>query len=366
MSIQGIRAGKAFVEFFIDDKAVNSGLAKVSNTLRAWGRKGLSVAGPITGAFGAAAATFASVGSELNDLHERTGLSVESLSELSFAAKQTGTDMGVVEKATKKLQQDGIDPLEFDKIAADLSAIPDHTQRAQSAMEVFGPKVGTALLPMLRDLPQLREQARQLGIVMSTEDATAADALGDAFDASKAQLVALTAQIGAAIAGPLTQFLTWSQGVVFNVIQFVHENPVLVQAIAATATAFTVASGAALTFGIVLGFISAHPIIAALSLLLGLLVGIASYFGFGSKAAESFNSSLSAVKIPGVNIPNVGAASSVGGSVVSPSISSLAAGQSAKFGSDPIVSLLTEIASSGKQTVDLLARNVFGLKAGAF
>lgn len=383
MSIQGIRAGKAFVEFFIDDKAINSGLAKVSKTLSAWGRKGLSVAGPITAAFGAAAATFASVGSELNDLSERTGLSVESLSELSFAAKQTGTDMGVVEKATKKLQQDGIDPLKFDEIAADLSKIPDHTQRAQAAMEIFGPKVGTALLPLLRDLPQLRQQARDLGIVMSTEDATAADALGDAFDASKAQLVALTAQIGAAIAGPLTEFLTWSQAILVPIIQFIHENPVLVEAIAATAATIAVASAAAMVFGAALAFIAANPIIVTIGAIVGGLVAVAKYFDLATSAAEAFREVTDAITyIPrkiasfftgsSASSPSVAAPSvpRVGSPALAPAMSpaAMSAGQSmsSPLGSgDSVVQLLKSIANSNQNIYERMLMNKPGFLAAA-
>ncbi len=298
MSIAGIRAGQAFVEFLIKDDQLDSGLAKVGNKLTNFGKWGLAASGPIVAGFTAAVATFASVGGELDDLHRRTGLSVESLSELSFVAKQSGTDMGVVEKGIKELQKNGIDPLKFDEIAADIAAIPDHTARAQRAIDVFGAKAGVALLPMLEDLQEGRERARRLGLVMSAEDVAAADRLGDAFLASKDQMVALMAQIGAAIAGPLTEFLLWSQEIVARAIEWVHENPRLVQTIAAVAGAVAIASTALITFGTIMTIITLHPIVAALALIAGAVVGIATYFGLATDGAKEFQKKLDGIQQP--------------------------------------------------------------------
>lgn len=374
MSIQGIRAGKAFIEFLIDDKKVDSGLAKVGNKLTNFGKIGLAASAPIVAGFTAAVTTFASVGGALDDLHRRTGLSVESLSELSFAAAQSGTDMGVVEKAIKELQKNGIDPLNFDKIAADLAAIPDHTERAKQAIDIFGAKAGTALLPLLEDLPQLREQARQLGLVMSTEDSQAADRLGDAFDASKAQMVALMAQIGAAIAGPLTEFLQWSQGIVASVIQWVHENPRLVRTIAAIAAAIAIASTALITFGTIMTIITLHPIVAALTLIAAAIVGIATYFGLATDGAGDFKKKLDGIKTP--SLPQTQAINAQAnqlqsqlqgvqlGSVTQSPLSPSAQAAATQFNNDAIA-WLREIAGSTRGTYETLLNKTFGVKAVA-
>lgn len=295
-----IKAGKAFVEFVLSDKKLDSQLSKIGAKLNKFGTIGLAVTGPILAGFAGAASVFASAGSELYDLSKRTGLSVESLSELKFAAEQSGVSLSTVERAARELQKKGIDPKKFDEIAASIAAIPDETARAQAAMEAFGTRSGTALLPMLDELPKLRQQARDLGLTLSTEDADAADRLGDAFDATKAQMTALAVQIGAAIAGPLTNFLVWAQGILAWTIGFIQENPRLVAAIAAITLGIAAASGAAVVFGTILAIISAHPIIAALSLIAGLVLGVATYFGLASDAAGDFKNSLSGVKVPGV------------------------------------------------------------------
>src|SRR5262245_47325543 len=120
MSFAGIEAGKAFVEFLIKDDKLDSGLLKIADKLKGVGKIGLAVTGPLIAGFAAAASVFASTGGALEDMHERTGLSVESLSMLSFAAEQTGTDMGAIEKAAKELQKKGIDPLQFESMLTDL------------------------------------------------------------------------------------------------------------------------------------------------------------------------------------------------------------------------------------------------------
>ena len=276
---QGVRAGKAFVEFVIDDKRFKRELHTLRGSLLAVGKIGTAVTGPIMAGFSAAAAIFANSGSELHDMSKQMGVSVEMISEMKYAAEQSGTSLRVLALAARNLQKKGISPAKFFEIAESIAAIPDPVKRAQAAMEKFGTRSGTSLLPVLEDLPQLREQFKKLGIGMSTENAAAADALGDAFGDAKAQFMVLIQQIGNAIAGPLTEFLVWSQGVLSWSIEFIKQNPTLVQGIAAVTSGIFAASVAALALGSALTLLSANPIVLALGALgaLGLFVG--SKFG---------------------------------------------------------------------------------------
>jgi len=295
----GIRAGKAFVEFVIGDKKLDGQMARIGKRLTKLGSIGVAATAPILGGFAAAVLTFSSVAGSLDDLSNRTGVSVEKLSELKFAAEQNDATVGDLEKAFQSLQQKGIDPARFDEIAADIASIEDPTKRADAAMTLFGKRAGSALLPMIMELPEAERRAREMAVTLSTEDAVAAGRFGEALDASKAQLTSLAVQIGAAIAGPLTEFLTWSQGMVAGVIEFVKENPNMVVAIAATTAAIAAVSAAAVIFGTILTIISLHPIIAALALIAGLVVGVATYFGLASGSAGDFKKSLDGVKLPG-------------------------------------------------------------------
>ncbi len=200
-----VEAGKAFVELFIKDKDFSEGLSKAGKSLRSWG-KGVSIFGAAVTAAGASVVApllemtreFANAGSALNDMSARTGLTVESLSELQFAAEQSGATLEDVEKSLRFMAKNGENVKNFDKLAEKIAAIEDPTRRAEAAIKHFG-KGGTAILPMIADLQKLRQEARDAGIVMSGDSAKRADALGDAFDKLTAIIKAVRNVIGDAL-----------------------------------------------------------------------------------------------------------------------------------------------------------------------
>ena len=104
---QGIRAGKAFVELGVSDK-LTAGLRRAQKRLSAFGSGLRSIGTRITG-FGAALAAplagslkvFAAAGDQLDKMSKRTGVSVEALSELGFAAEQSGTNLETFEKGVR-------------------------------------------------------------------------------------------------------------------------------------------------------------------------------------------------------------------------------------------------------------------------
>src|SRR5262245_53936543 len=106
-----VRAGKATVEVTAEDKFTKA-IARMQTRFEAFGRQiravGLGFLGAGTGlAAPLAAATrqFEQAGSALNDMSARTGLSVRNLSELAFAAGQTGASIEDVETATKRMSK---------------------------------------------------------------------------------------------------------------------------------------------------------------------------------------------------------------------------------------------------------------------
>lgn len=324
MSFSGIEAGKAYVKIILDDSEFKSQLNKAGKSLIKFGSIGAAATAPLIAGFTAAAYTFANAGSELNDMSQRTGVGAEALSELKYAAEQSGTSMEAVEMALRTMARKGMDPNKFHEVAASIAAITDPAKRTQAAIAAFG-RSGTAVLPMLADgaegLQAMRDKAHALGITMSSENVAAADALGDAIDTAKAQVYGLAIQVGAAIAGPLTEFLTWTQGIVAWTIDFIRNNPAMVASIAAITAAVAALSAGITILGTVMLVISAHPIIAALVAILALIIGIAAYFGVASSASGQFKSSLDKVS----NIPGVSAAlKSTSSPVVSPSAATTA------------------------------------------
>lgn len=280
-----IEAGRAFVRLFLKNdltrqlagamkaagqsvQQIGAGAMKAGAGLAAGG---LSVLAPL----GAAVAAFTSMGGEAMDAAARTGMSVESLSELGFAAEQTGASLADVETATKKMavgigdlaagsktaqnnfaalgltlsDLQGLSPeAQFAKIATAIAAIKDPTSRTAAAVDMFG-KSGTKLLPMLVDMDSLRAKARELGIVMSTQAAAGADDLGDALDQVKAQVSAAAFQIGAALAPAVLAVTKHVSGLLSKGIEWVKQNQGVVQTVAAVGAGLVAAGAAVATLG---------------------------------------------------------------------------------------------------------------------
>ena len=265
MSAGAVKAGGVFVEigadptkFFAALKGVNKNIASMGKTMSSAGTKMAAMGAGIVGPIFASAAAFANVGSALFDMSKRTGVATESLSVLQFAAEQTGTDMGGVEIAVKKMQKaifaagngskEAAEALamvglsaedlagmsadqQMGKIADGLMGIQDPGARAAVAMQIFG-KSGTAILPMLEGgsagMAAFADEAKRLGLIMDTETAAKADALGDAMDAVKSSMKMAFIQVGSAVAPILTQLAQGLAIVAANVGKFISENQAFV------------------------------------------------------------------------------------------------------------------------------------------
>ena len=273
-----VEAGRAFVRVSIREDL--KGLKNISNKLKSWGANISMIGAGITG-LGASVLTplagmvkmFSDAGSSLNDMSGRTGVAVETLSSLGYAATMTGASMEDVEKALRKMQQNGFQADQLGAIANELAAMSDPAARTARAMQIFG-RSGTMLLPMLSGgaagLAEFRAQAERLGVVMSTADATAADELGDRMDEVKLSLKGVAMQIGAALAPSITELAAKLSGLVSRVIAFVKANRPMVVSIAKTA---------AIIAGVGLAVTALGAIVAAAGLAVGGLVTIIGAIG---------------------------------------------------------------------------------------
>jgi hypothetical protein len=268
MSAGAVKAGGVFVEigadptkFFAALKGVNKNIGSIGKAMTSAGTKMAAMGAGIVGPIFASAAAFASVGSALFDMSKRTGVATESLSVLQFAAEQTGTDMGGVETALKKMQKSifaagegskeaaealamvglsagDLEGLSADqqmgKIADGLMGIQDPGARAAVAMQIFG-KSGTDILPMLEGgsagMAAFADEAKRLGLIMDSETAAKADALGDAIDSVKSSMKMAFIQVGSAVAPILTQLAQGLAIVAANVGKFISENQAFVVAV---------------------------------------------------------------------------------------------------------------------------------------
>lgn len=309
-----IRAGRAFVEIFGEDSKLQRVLDRVEKRMKGFGSILGRIGGTLTagataiiGPLTAAVHGFNEAGDALDKAAGRTGASVEALSELSFAAGQSGADLGAVEaglrgmarfslnasrglsEATDTLSDLGISMSDIEGLTPDaqmavfadaLAKIEDPTRRAALAMKVFG-KSGTTLLPMFADgaagIEALRQEARDLGIVMSTEDSKAAAALNDAFGRVTAQMKQAAILIGAAVAPVFLKLADYAKLIAKEVIDWIDANRGLIQTVFLVAAGVGAAGAAILTLsGVFYGL--AFAIGAAGSVLGVLAAGLGALF----------------------------------------------------------------------------------------
>lgn len=430
MSARALRAGKAFIEMALKDRGVQSGLLKIERKLhatgeafRSFGGIGVTAGAAVGAALGGAVNQFAKTGDELNKMSARTGFAAQSLSELKFVAQQSGGDFAMLEKgvrtmaktvlnaerglstATDTLSDLGVsvDDLRgkspeqlFGLFADKIAAVEDPTRQAALAMQVFGTN-GQKLLPMLQlgssGMQELRDEANALGITLGDEDAAAAAELTDALNRTWQQLMALVNAVGSALAGPLTELLSYTTEYLAETIKWVQENQELVVGVAAAAAIVTVLGGATLAVGTAFslaaaavgafsGIIGAVAAVLASPVLLigGIVVGLAAlvdWLFLGGKgtqfladvAGQAFKSIASAAGSMVTSVlGSLGEfAAGLLGFDVEPSVSAdvTGAGPGALAVESEVADVLQEQQAAAKQQADDLNRSLEGVAASA-
>jgi hypothetical protein len=299
---RGIRAGAAYVELFVNDSKLVRGLTQASKKLKAfgdaitgWGQKMTAIGAAVTAPLLGSAKAFAEMGDRIAKASARTGVSVETLSELAYAADLSGASLETLEGSLRKMQKAiveaadgsasandalgklgltvedlrGLSPDQQFKLIADrLSQIQSPALKAALAMELFG-KSGTQLLPLMADgakgIDALQAQARALGLTMSTEDAKAAEALNDAFDTLWKVIKQGVFVIGSALAPTLKAVSEWIVRTVVTTTAWIKQNKDLVVMIFKVAAAVLAGGAALLALGLT---------ISALGTVLGALAGV--------------------------------------------------------------------------------------------
>ncbi len=302
---RAIEAAKAFVRLYMDDKDLRAGLSGLKTTI-AGAAGGLAKVGAIVGGaaitggiglvtsgFAAATASvwrFVDAGAGLDDIANRTGASAEGLSQLRYAAEQSGTDLAAVEKAMRKLGDVQTQAAAGSKSAAaalasvglsagqlaamsvedrflavadGISRIQDPAAKASLAMDLLG-KSGADLVPMMEEgsagIRGLMAEANQLGLTISGPQAKAAAA----FDDSWQQLTAALRASGNVIA---VQVIPYAVELLQFVLKAVPAMVTLGQAIAG----------------------SVAPVLAKVGdLIAGLIPGFGSLTSAVSASVESF------------------------------------------------------------------------------
>lgn len=311
MAGREIRAGGAFVEFSLRRKNLERGLREVGQRIRQFGAKirqiGASlsaIGGTITAPFVAAIAVFTKVGDSLDKMNQRTGISVESLSQLGFAAQQNGASLGTLERGIKTSQRaivdlsrglttqvfafeqlglqykdlENLSPEQQFKLIADrLSRVEDPTKKAAVAMQIFG-RAGQELIPLLNQgaagIEAYMKRADELGLTVTPEMAKAAAKLTDTLGILKTQVLAVAFNIGAALAPTITKVAKSFFSIGKTVIDFVKEQKSLIFTVASIGAAILGLGGALIGLGTAVGLAG-----FALTSLAGLIGALLSPIG---------------------------------------------------------------------------------------
>lgn len=302
-----VRAGSIFMELSLNNTAFQRGLNEAQAKLQSFaasaakaGAQLAAVGSAFSAPFVVAAETTRSFGDALDKMSQRTGITVENLSKLSFAAEQSGQTLGEFEKTIvglsrqifnlergelRAVQSFGLLGVQFEdikdlspnqvfaKLADGIASIENPLVRAGRAQAIFG-RSGRNLLPLLargsEGIAKLGEEAENFGLVVGTDTATAAADLTDAFNEVQRAFRGVLVVVGRELLAPLADFSRVILTVVINVQRLASSFPQLVPILAGVGVAITAVGGTLL--GLSAAAIGINFIIGGLSTAFGLLV----------------------------------------------------------------------------------------------
>lgn len=172
------------------------------------------------------------------DESQRLGVSAEALQELGYAADLSGSSFegmtGALTKFSRNLEKakqgggeagDAFRKLginvkrdlanetldqNLELIAERISQMPDGAEKAAVAMQLFG-RSGTKLIPLLNEgqegIVKLRNEARELGVVIDEETAKSLEEFGDDQDRLKASMTGLKNEVVKALLPTLSKMV---------------------------------------------------------------------------------------------------------------------------------------------------------------
>ena len=301
-------------------KSFGTGLSTFGRGVMTYGSKMMAFAGMGLAGVTYVTKRFIDLGDALNKMSARTGATVEWLSAMSFGAERSGATIEMLEQAIRKLNkaiaeaQNGnrtpyevfrrlrIDPssmefrdmdagAQFELVARRLNEVQSQAEKTRLAMALFE-EGGVMLLPLLGDIDKLKAKAKELGIIMTKDQADTAAALLDSWTNVKYQLNAIFMSLGQAIAPALKQVATWMSKMVKPIQSFVNEHRELFITLAKVLALFLILGGAIATVGAILGGMGlALKSIGSMFVLTGgmvkgFAVTLGTVFGLAGKAAS--------------------------------------------------------------------------------
>ncbi|WP_436714966.1 phage tail tape measure protein [Roseiconus lacunae] len=286
MNKRQIKAGGAYVEIGIRNRIaqgarqVEADLKNLGRRVGSFGAGAIGASSAILGPLAAATQGFASMGTEVAQLSERTGVGVRALSELKYAAEQSGVDFGdlggameelnirlgeaVIDQsgaAADALKKLGLDanaladmplPERLEVLADAISGISNNAKKQFLADEIFGGdafKVMGLLNQGADGIKGLRQEAESLGLSMGNEQAKSAQQFTKSMNRLWSLLKGVTFTIGGALAPVLTDLVDLISAGTKGFLGFVKENQTVIQVVAGVAAGIGIAGGALVGIG---------------------------------------------------------------------------------------------------------------------
>jgi hypothetical protein len=232
-----------------------------SEKIGAIGKTMTIVGGAVTAAFAVIIKKTVDAGDAFNDMSLRTGVAVETLSALDYAGKQTGTSINAIETGLKFLTRAmddtskgigtakdtfaalGISVTDAEgklrptvevmkDVATAIAAIDDPARQAAIAMELFGARSGTELVPLLKlgetGIDALIKKAEELGIVLTTKEAQAADEFKDKMNDLSLVLGAAARSLANVLIPSLTELAVKAVAIIKKIREWAEEHKTLI------------------------------------------------------------------------------------------------------------------------------------------
>ncbi len=192
-------------------KKMADGLVSGVKTAAKWGAGVAAAAVGVGAAMVAAAKGTASSLDAIDKGSQRMGLTAEKYQELAYAAGLCGVEMGTLEDAAKTLKSKGLD-ISVDEALAQLMSIGDESTRDAAAFEMFG-EAAYKLTPLLSagtdGMNAMRQEAHDLGLVMSDEAVTAGAAMNDSFSKVEQVIGAVKNNVMIGLMPAVQKILDW-------------------------------------------------------------------------------------------------------------------------------------------------------------
>lgn len=275
-----IKAGKATVSLYADNNPLSKGLRVAAGELKSWRKSITRIGGTVAAAGGAlvaagtaeigalfaAASSWAAGATEIERMSQRTGIAVDELARLKFAADQSGIGFDEMEGGIKKMQKALVEgspafnelglsagrlkqmaPDEaLAEIAAKMSQVQNPTKKAALAMQIFG-KSGTTLIPMLDELSDSLDRAKKLHIGMDANSAREAVEFTKSMKDLKSVMGGFAKIIGSAVAPVFKDLANWLVPILVQAKDWLKANKGL------AVTLLKVSAGVVAVGGVVLG-----------------------------------------------------------------------------------------------------------------